>query len=87
MPPYERVGDIELERVKEVDKQSQGLVLVKETPTGHNMEIRRHQRESYYIIYLSATLLSRFIALPDLNLFRLTNPLVLFINYLPSLPV
>ena len=36
-----------------------------------------------FTLYLSRTILSRFIALPDLNRFRLTKPLVLFISYLP----
>ncbi len=35
-----------------------------------------------FTLYLSGTFLSRFIALPDLNRFRLTKPLILFIDYL-----
>lgn len=34
-----------------------------------------------FILYLSGSNLSRFIALPDLNRFRLMKPLVLFIDY------
>jgi len=36
---------------------------------------------SHFTLLLFGTLLSRFIALPDLNRFKLTKPLVLFISY------